>query len=242
MKKILFLDFDGVLFDTLREVYVVNRAIYNGISLFDKIDETNYKLYYKYKYLVYNIYMFLYFNPLIFENVQEEKIIESYQKALLNRDLKKEEEFCTKFLNIRKDLVENHYDFWEKLEVPYDFFFAIKEISKKVDVVIASKKNKESIIKRFLSYDFHLNENQIFAREALDKYQTKADFLAKYMEEKGYSKALFVDDNSNNLTPCKKYPQIKTVLASWGNIAPEDKGLGEKETIEEINKFFNFWT
>ena len=91
MKKVLFLDFDGVLFDTLREVYVVNRAIYNGISLFDKIDETNYKLYYKYKYLVYNIYMFLYFNPLIFENVQEEKIIESYQKALLNRDLKKEE-------------------------------------------------------------------------------------------------------------------------------------------------------
>ena len=184
--------------------------------------------------------MFLYFNPLIFENVQEEKIIESYQKALLNRDLKKEEEFCTKFLNIRKDLVENHYDFWEKLEIPYDFFFAIKEISKKVDVVIASKKNKESIIKRFLSYDFHLNENQIFAREALDKYQTKADFLAKYMEEKGYSEALFVDDNSNNLTPCKKYPQIKTILASWGNIAPEDKGLDEKEMIEEINKFFNF--
>ncbi len=239
MKKVLFLDFDGVLFDTLREVYVVNRAIYNNISLFDEIDETNYKLYYKYKYLVYNIFMFLYFNPLIFENLEEEKIVENYQKALENRDIEKEKAFCNEFLNIRKDLVENHYDFWQKLEVPYDFFYKIKELSEKIDIVIASKKNKESIIKRFLSYDFYLDENKIFAREALDKYQTKADFLAQYMEKEGYEEALFIDDNSNNLTPCQKYPQIKTLLASWGNIAPEDKGVCQEDAVDKIKKFFN---
>ena len=38
-KKLLFLDFDGVLFDTLKEVYLVNRFHYSGIDLFEKIDE-----------------------------------------------------------------------------------------------------------------------------------------------------------------------------------------------------------
>ena len=71
--KILFLDFDGVLFDTLREVYLVNRYQNLGVSIFDSVDEENYKLYYKYKYLVYNIWMFLYYNPLIFNNVDEIK-------------------------------------------------------------------------------------------------------------------------------------------------------------------------
>ena len=114
------------------------------------------------------------------------------------------------------------------------FDIQLKNLMKQINGFKASEDNS------LPQNTFYLNENQIFAREALDKYQTKADFLAKYMEEKGYSEALFVDDNSNNLTPCKKYPQIKTILASWGNIAPEDKGLDEKETIEEINKFFNF--
>lgn len=239
MKRTLFLDFDGVLFDTLREVYVVNRAIYSGVSLFNKIDEKNYDLYYKYKYLVYNIFMFYYYNPLIFDELEENKIVEEYKKALLNRDLKKEEEFCQDFLNIRKDLVKNHYDYWEKLEKPYDFFFEIKKLSEKIDIVIASKKNKDSIIKRFLNYDFHLDENKIFAREILDNYQSKADFLAEYMQKNNIEEALFIDDNSNNLIPCEKYPKIKTLLALWGNTAPEDKGVSQKEALIEIKKFFN---
>ena len=63
--KVLFLDFDGVLFDTLKEVYLVNRKLFLGVDLFDEVDEKNYQLYSKYKYLVYNIWMFYYYNPLL---------------------------------------------------------------------------------------------------------------------------------------------------------------------------------
>ena len=42
--KILFLDYDGVLFDTLREVYIVNRYLYLNEDFACPIDEENYEL------------------------------------------------------------------------------------------------------------------------------------------------------------------------------------------------------
>ncbi len=239
-KKILFLDFDGVLFDTLREVYLVSRYQYLGIPFFDEVDEENYKLYYKYKFLIYNIWMFYYFNPLIFNKVKEENIVSLFENALLKRNKQKEEEFCEDFLKIREDLIKNHNEFWQNLEKPYEFFFGIKRLyeDKKIDFVVASKKNKSSIIKRLSFYGLNIDESKIFAREALSNYPTKADFMDEYMRLNGYSSALFVDDNIHNILPCEKYKNIKTILALWGNTAPNSVGFNEQEALIEISNYF----
>ena len=236
--KILFLDFDGVLFDTLKEVYLVNRQLYKGISLFDKVDNENYQLYSKYKYLVYNIWMFYYYNPLLFDGCND--IENAFSNALLNRNLKIEQEFCSEFLKIRADLVKNNYDFWNSLETPYDFFFEIKKLyeENKPEIVIVSKKNKASILQRFASYGWNLSEDKVFAREILDKYSSKGEFMAQYMEQNGFNKAIFVDDNYNNLKTCDNFSNIKQILAHWGNSQPNLKGYDEKSAFKEIKNFF----
>ena len=204
--KILFLDFDGVLFDTLKEVYLVNRYEYLGIDIFDAVDLDQYQLYSKYKFLVYNIWMFYYFNPLIFDKIPENEIVYRYKKALENRDLKAEEEFCKRFLDIRANLVKNHYNFWKNLETPYEFFQKIKELKETIDpeIVVISKKNKASIIERFNSYNFNLNPEKIFAREFLANYSTKGEFMEEYMQKNNFTSAIFVDDNINNLKSSEK--------------------------------------
>ena len=183
--KILFLDFDGVLFDTIMEVYLVNRYQYFGVDFLEEVDKKELNLYSKYKYLVYNIWMFYYYNPIIFGNTKEEDIIKEYSSAILKRDMKAEEKFCLEFLNIRKKLVENHYDFWKNLEVPYEFFFEIKKLYEQnnIDIVVASKKNKNSILERFSSYGFNLASDKVFAREFLKDYPSKYDFIVEYMEK-----------------------------------------------------------
>jgi len=244
-KKVLFLDFDGVLFDTLKEVYLVNRCLYSNISLFDEIDDKNYELYSKYKYLVYNIWMFYYYNPLLFENIEEEKIIDEFSKALLKRNKIAELNFCEKFLQIRADLVKNNYEFWKNLETPYEFFFNIKKLfeEKNPEIVIVSKKNKASIIERFESFGLKINQDKIFAREILDKYSTKGEFMIEYMLKNGFSKAIFVDDNNNNLKTCDKYENIEQILALWGNSQPNLAGYNQKEAFDKIiNFFFNNFT
>lgn len=237
-EKVLFLDFDGVMFDTLKEVYLVNRCLYKNTSLFDKIDEQNYSQYSKYKYLVYNIWMFYYYNPLLFDDCTN--IEKEFLKSINNRNIEEEQAFCENFLKIRADLVKNNYDFWKSLETPYEFFFGIKKLfdDKKPEIVIVSKKNKASIVERFQSYDFNLSADKVFAREILDKYSSKAEFMNEYMIQNGYQEAIFVDDNYNNLKTCDKYLNIKQILALWGNAQPNLSGYSQKEALNEINKFF----
>lgn len=239
--KALFLDYDGVLFDTLKEVYVVNRYINIGNDFEDKIDEKNYKLYSKYKFLVYNIWMFYYYNPLIFGNIQEEKIIPSFNEALMKRNLEEEKKYCSNFLNIRSDLIKNNYNFWKNLETPFQFFNDIKKLyeEKNINLIIASKKNKSSIIERLKANNFNLDEKFIFAREVLDKYSSKGEFINEYMKQNNYSEAIFVDDNPNNIITCDNYKNIKTILASWGNGGVDSKGLSQEEAIFEIESFFS---
>ena len=238
-KKILFLDFDGVLFDTLKEVYLINRYIYKGIDLFDKVDEANYELFSKYKYLVYNIWMFYYYNPLIFNNC--ENIIDDFINALSKRNIKAEEDFCDNFLKVRANLVKNNYDFWKNLETPYEFFYEIKKLyeEKNPKILIVSKKNKTSIIERFNSYNFNISNDDIYAREILDKYSTKGEFINEYMNKNGFDEAIFVDDNNNNLKTCDNYSNITQILALWGNSQPNLKGYNQTQAIDKINQFFS---
>ncbi len=237
----LFLDFDGVLFDTLKEVYLVNRYEYLNQNIFEKIDEKNYQLFSKYKFLVYNIWMFYYFNPLIFNETKESEIVQKFCDALLKRDFEREKTFCENFLDTRKKLVLNHYDFWKNLETPYDFFFEIKKLyeEKNINVVIVSKKNKNSILERFDSQGLIFNPDKVFAREILDKYSSKGEFLAQYMKKNNIENAIFVDDNNNNLKSTESNPKIKNILALWGNTQPDSQGYSEIQAICEIKKFFN---
>ena len=239
--KALFLDFDGVLFNTIKEVYLVNRSIYKGEDIFNPVDKEEYDLYSKYKFLVYNIWMFAYYNPLIFERVEEDKIIEEFTNSIQNRNRQEEEKFFEKFLAVRYDLIKNHYDFWRNLEEPYDFFFFIKELfeTKKANIIIVSKKNKSSIVERFASYDFKLSPDNVYAEEILSSYSSKGRFIEMYMQEHNIKEAIFVDDNSNNLQSTANNPKIKNILALWGNTVPNAEGYTQQQAQEEIGYFIS---
>ena len=56
----------------------------------------------------------------------------------------------------------------------------------------------------------------------------------EYMNKNSVQRASFVDDNSNNLRPCKDIPNLKCLLAGWGNIAVDEVGLSCSDVINEI--------
>ena len=239
--KALFLDFDGVLFNTIKEVYLVNRCIYKNINVFEPVDNKEFALYSKYKFLVYNIWMFAYYNPIIFNNTEENKIVDSFSEAILKRNREFEEKFYESFLNIRYDLIKNHYDFWKNLEEPYQFFFFIKELHEKnlIDTVVVSKKNKSSIVERFSNYNFKFDSAKIYADEILSSYSSKGDFIEEYMDNNNIETAIFVDDNSNNLKTVKNDKKVKPILALWGNNIPNESGYTQEEAEKEINYFIS---
>ena len=230
--KTLFLDFDGVLFDTLKEAYLLCRYAYNGIDVQSPIHEKEYKLFYKYKFLVYNSWQYYY----LMKVLDSKSVINSYKECVDNRDFSAEQDFDSKYYKKRMELKQNMFDFWDSLEEPFEFFFEVKSIFEKgnIDVVIVSKKDFESIKLRLEQYGMNLKETNIFAKEQLSKYSEKSDFIREYMNENGVERAIFVDDNSHNLKPCKDIKGLQCLLAGWGNIAVDEKGLDCSEIINSI--------
>ncbi len=232
----VFLDFDGVLFNTLKEAYILCRYAFCGTDYFEPVNENEYQKLYRFKFLVYNSWQYYYLMSLIKENLSDSELMSKYDKFMNNRNNKAEKMFDEKYYSARSDLMQNYHEFWDKLETPFEFFEEIKNLydSNKITPIIVSKKNKTAIEYRLKQYGLNIDNSDIFGKDELIKYDTKADFINNYMNKKNILSSFFVDDNSNNLIPCKKYPNITPLLAGWGNIAINEKGLTESKIIDVL--------
>ena len=129
------------------------------------------------------------------------------------------------------NFVNSYNSYWNESDDQYE--------EKNPKILIVSKKNKTSIIERFNSYNFNISNDDIYAREILDKYSTKGEFINEYMNKNGFDEAIFVDDNNNNLKTCDNYSNITQILALWGNSQPNLKGYNQTQAIDKINQFFS---
>lgn len=228
----LFLDFDGVLFDTLKEAYLLCRYSFRGVDVRVPINKDEYNLFYKYKFLVYNSWQYYYLMSVL----NSKSVVNDYKECLNNRDYDAERVFDEKYYQKRLEMKREMFDFWNSLEEPFEFFFEVKSIFEKgkIDIVIVSKKDFESIKLRLEQYGLCLSDNKIFAKEQLMKYSEKRDFIKEYMGANGVERAIFVDDNSHNLNPCNDIDGLQCLLAGWGNIAIDEKGLTCSDIVNAI--------
>lgn len=234
--KTIFLDFDGVLFDSAKESYILARAVFDGISPFDEIDTKDYAKYIKHRYMVANSWQYYYLMLLLRDESikNSEEFEKKYLQYTTNRNFRADNVFDMKFQSLRKTLINDHYDFWRKLETPFPFFYEIKKLDNPDKIFIVSTKNKEAIIKKCKEYDFNLVSDNIVGKEILKNYTSKRDFLQKIIEEKGVKEAVFVEDNENNLNLCKGLDNLKLCLAGWGYVSPEANGMNENEIMSVI--------
>ena len=238
MNKCLFLDFDGVLFDTLKEAYLLCRYVYDGTDFFEPVDEEEYKKLYRYKFLVYNSWQYYYVMKLLKENLTDDEFVSKYNDFMKNRDLDAEKSFDEKYYDGRTILMTEHHEFWDKLETPFPFFSLLKSLVDKNKIpapVIVSKKNKKAILYRLNQHGLKISEDKVFGRDELLGYNTKAEFIEEYMRVNKIELGYFVDDNSNNLDPCEDNPNIIPLLAGWGNVAIGQVGLTPEEIMDVLS-------
>lgn len=235
-KITIFLDFDGVLYDTLKEAYILCRRVCRGIDFFEPIEDDIYAKFYKFKYLVYNSWQFYYLMEVILgnETLTDNQFVVEYNKKLVNRDFDREKIFEDEFLKNRKILIEKYFDYVDKLETKFKFFDDIMKLkdNKKYDILIVSRKNKFAIKRKF--FKNNIDDIKIIGKEDLDLVVNKSEFIEQYMKTNNIQKAFFVDDNSHNLKPCKNIPNLTCLLAGWGNIGINEQGYTQEEVIEKI--------
>lgn len=236
MNNVIFLDFDGVLFDTVFESYLLARYAYYDISPFDRVDENEYKIFHQNRYLITNSWQYYYIMKIIgdrhFNNVEEFKI--QYLNYFDNREVDNEKRFDEKFQNMRKELIEKHYDFWSKLDKPYPFLEKIKTVNSKLKIFILSTKNKSAIMNKLKDYKYNIPEENIIGKDTLKNYKSKGEFLSEFIKNMNIQNAIFIDDSKENLDSCINVNNLNCFLAGWGYTA--DTGYTEDEIIKKIEE------
>lgn len=236
--KIIFLDFDGVLFDSAKESYLLARYVFDSISPFNPIDNIDYAKYMENRYLVSNSWQYYYLMLLLRDiSVKDStELKEKYLQLISNRDINADNEFDKKFQGMRKTLINEHYEFWKSLEMPFPFFHELKKLNITKNIIIVSTKNKEAIIKKCKEYNFNLINDNIIGKEILKGYKSKHEFIEKFMKENSINKAIFVEDNEDNLNSCRNISNLKLCLAKWGYVSPNANGQSEEDIIKLIQE------
>lgn len=233
--KTIFLDFDGVLFNSVKEGYLLARYAYLDIDVFEPLDD-GYTTFAANRYLISNSWQYYYIMRSLERGIVDMR--DSFNLDMNNRDVVADGAFNKIFIERRKALIEYDYEFWQALDEPYDFFYDIKEIlqAKTYDIVIVTTKNKLAIETTLMKHQVDFPSEKIFAKEDLVQYSSKGAFLEEYIRAHHVKQAYFVEDNANNLDSCKEIEGLTPLLVNWGYTDPSRQGLSRNEIIEELQK------
>lgn len=234
--KILFLDFDGVLFDTVLESYLLARYAYFDIEPFEEVNEEEYKLFHSVRYLITHSWHYYYIIKLIEKGVSIKDFPQEYRNAIEHRNENTDGDFDKKFQAKRKDLIENHFEFWNKLDKPYPFFDKIKPLAEKLNIIIVSTKNEEAILRHCKDYGFNIEKDNVIGKTKLKQFGSKKGFLEYYINTNKITKSIFVDDALKTIKECSQISNLKALCANWGYIGDKNDGLSEEEIFGIIKE------
>ena len=223
----IFLDFDGVLFNTVKEAYAVAMKAYKDVNICDiNFNSNHYKIFEKYRYLVGSAWNYKYILELI------DKEVASLEEEYIS--LKKEHyfEFEKSFFENRELYKNNFFEDWIKLNEPYSFFYLVKEYLDKSYIITT----KDSKTVKYLLERENIKNIKVFGKDDFDKYKTKSSLIQHIMNKNKINQALFIDDSKNHLDGCKNIKNLDPLQAGWGYIGPNEKGLSEELIIKKIEK------
>lgn len=211
MRKILFLDFDGVLFDTVEEAYqvAINTKIYKNM----KLPSNSLDKFRKYRCLVGPAWNYFYVMKAIFDETE-------LGNGTIFVETNDAKEFEKDFFESRKDLKLSNYKFWLNLNKQYLFLEKLQKIEKSLDILIyiittKDKQTVQDLLNEF-KIDF-IKSDFILGKDSFNQYGSKKNIILQVLKEDDY-KAIFIDDLYEHLKLCEEIENLQLIQADWGYI------------------------
>ena len=234
----IFLDFDGVLFDTAREAFVVASLTDNKIDSIQSAEFNShaYQLFSNYRYLIDQAWNYSYLMELIYSETHE-KFEERYYNLIKNASNKDIKRYENSFFSTRSSLKEGCAVEWMQLNKPFPFLNLIKPLIADCieSFLIVTTKDKETVKSLLLTEGVMFPDCQIYDKEHYSLYQSKAKIIQNIVMDGNVKKSLFIDDNAQHLHKCRKIKFLEICQAGWGYVSPNDSNLlTEFQIIEKI--------
>lgn len=234
----IFLDFDGVLFDTVNEAYAVSsitKGLYRSINKIN-FESDHFIKFKKLRYLISPAWNYKY----LLDVLDSENSLKSMiNKFLLNTSVAKKKdylEFENNFFETRKILMEKSYDHWLQLNKAYPFLNKIKFLFQEYKelIYIVTTKDKISVSKLLFLEGIEFDKSKIFDNSDYEKFNSKRKIIESLIDKHNHN--IYIDDSYEHLEKCKLIKNLKCIQPNWGYIAPSDNPYNMNKVIDEINK------
>lgn len=237
--KAVFLDFDGVLFDTVREAYAIAMITAGKCNSLADVDfqSLHYTLFSKYRYLISPAWNYYYLLQAL--EHESDDIESSYMKMLDSASESEYKQFEKEFFHTRFILRKQDYEVWLKLNVPFPFLSKISNyIHEDPDTwYIVTTKDRETVEKLLDLENIFIKKEQIFDKDNYAALQSKRAIIANIMQDDLVSKGFFIDDSRKHLLDCKSLESLVLVQPDWGYNLPDDPTESPSEALESLKLF-----
>tara|TARA_B110000014_G_C20099850_1_gene577114 strand:+ start:1233 stop:1907 length:675 start_codon:yes stop_codon:yes gene_type:complete len=218
----LYLDFDGVLFDSSRETLKNFNYSFNAFCLSNNVivdDNKSINVYIKENRgsigPIEDFFLILEELPQI-DNIIEFSLIKENLPFLVS-----------KFLEYRMIQKELSYEDWCLLHEPSPLAIICKREGFKFKIVSTKDEDSLADICKF----FDLSPQQIYGKESFEKFGSKTDIIVADMHKGQIFEAAFFDDNVNHLF---RNDRIKNYFVEWGYGNNTDYSIINENNLNEV--------
>ena len=228
---VVFLDFDGVIFDSAKEAYAIAMLATQKVRTLSEVDLTSEhaQRFLRQRYLIGPAWNYYYLLEAIEEN--NDKLFDKYLPDEAGAEAKA---FQSAFFATRQ-VIRNHFWVqWLALNDIYDGArFFIDLLNENNNVVILTTKDAGTV-KALLDVNGVSRDVDIFDTKSYEKFGCKSYFIDDYIKKNNIRKAIFIDDSSKYISKCSWVDKLITVQARWGYVSPDDYKDNKNEVISAI--------
>ena len=211
--KAFFLDFDGVIVDSIEECFLLSKDVYYGFVNFKYDNDVYKKTFYEFRSLVNppSEYMVLHktIECYLKDNSIDSRLKFRELKKKLTQDQKNKFEYL--FFQLRKHY-QKDIENWLSLHQITDFGKTLQN-KKLPHYFIVTTKKKESV--RLLLNHHNIGIENIFDIENYRQFGSKGNVISHFLDNSNYDQALFIDDATENLESVND-KRIRCYFADWG--------------------------
>lgn len=239
--RAVFLDLDGVLFDTVREAYCVATLAAQIFRDVRKIDfcSRHFRLFRLHRSLIKSAGDYYYLLKAIDKKFGDNKtdIVKEF-KRLHGKNPEALRSFKKKYFEKREYLKDNNYGYWLSLNIPYGFLSLLLPVMKDKEkfFFIITTKDKETVAHLLSAHNIAFCKSNIYDNRSYEHLDSKGDIIRSIKAKYGIRRALFLEDSKEHLSSCGRIKGLRLVHAGWGYARRDNCSHSGKEALSEIKK------
>jgi phosphoglycolate phosphatase-like HAD superfamily hydrolase len=250
ISRAVFLDFDGVLFDTVREAYAVTMvALERSASVADvDFGSKTFERFNRFRYLIGPAWNYYYLMLAIDKEGKDSTVdlASEYKKSLEHSARGEYCSFEENFFQARTEFRETDHDGWLSLLRPYNIVEDIRGLISefKSRFFIVTTRDQESVIDLLRLYNLDISVSNVFAKKEFERHNFKVNIIMNLINKYDIKESLFIDDLEEHLVACRTIESLSTMQAKWGYVVPDKKEDNSAFLLKELERFIhgeNVW-